>query len=186
MYQMIWHCFQSIWVIFGGDIFWNSFHAHICRQLGESSLRLKLCTLQTCLANLLTEISLTFELLWESWPPFHSRLSTLWSFRPSASLFQSRLSHLAQLISRPMLRLYQTTSGRSTTQLASKKDKFYLFVLMGEGESLYGGLDRSTVYTAQSVLQLQKLLHRKQYIDMYFNYYSLKSDKRPFCICLLR
>lgn len=29
---------------------------------------------------------------------------------------------------------------------------------MGEGESLYGGLDRSTVYTAQSVLQLQKLL----------------------------
>lgn len=29
---------------------------------------------------------------------------------------------------------------------------------MGERESLYGGLDRSTVYTAQSVLQLQKLL----------------------------
>lgn len=41
---------------------------------------------------------------------------------------------------------------------AKKKTTTYLFVLMGERESLYGGLDRSTVYTAQSVLQLQKLL----------------------------
>lgn len=39
---------------------------------------------------------------------------------------------------------------------------------MGEGESLYGGLDRSTVYTAQSVLQLQKLLQRKQHMDVFF------------------
>lgn len=36
---------------------------------------------------------------------------------------------------------------------------------MGESESLYGGLDRSAVYTAQPVLQLQKLLQRKQNID---------------------
>lgn len=34
---------------------------------------------------------------------------------------------------------------------------------MGEGESLYGGLDRSTVYTAQSVLKLQQLLQREQH-----------------------
>lgn len=30
----------------------------------------------------------------------------------------------------------------------------YLFVLVGEGESLYGGLDCATVHTAQPVLQL--------------------------------
>lgn len=33
---------------------------------------------------------------------------------------------------------------------------------MGERESLYGGLDRSTVDAAQSVLQLQKLLQRRE------------------------
>lgn len=32
---------------------------------------------------------------------------------------------------------------------------------MGESESLYGGLDRPPVYTAESVLQLQKLLQWK-------------------------
>lgn len=39
---------------------------------------------------------------------------------------------------------------------------------MGESESLYGGLDRSTVDTAQSVFQLQKLLQRKtKYGDVF-------------------
>lgn len=43
-------------------------------------------------------------------------------------------------------------------QKKKQKATFYLFVLVGERESLYGGLDRSTVYTAQPVLQLQELL----------------------------
>lgn len=44
--------------------------------------RLELCPMQTCLANLLTEISLTFELLLESWPSFHTRLHSLILWTP--------------------------------------------------------------------------------------------------------
>lgn len=36
---------------------------------------------------------------------------------------------------------------------------------MGESESLYGSLDRPTVYTAKSVLQLQELLQWKYHMD---------------------
>ena len=45
---------------------------------------------------------------------------------------------------------------------------------MGESESLYGGLDRSTVYTAQSVFQLQELLRWKQYVEMSFKSFREK------------
>lgn len=45
---------------------------------------------------------------------------------------------------------------------------------MGESESLYGGLDCSTVYTAQSVLQLQKLLQK----EATYEHVSGESEKK--------
>lgn len=157
-HQMIWHSFQSKWVIFSVDGFLNSFHAHICRQLDESSLALNCAHCRTCLTNLLTEISLTFELRRESWPSFYSRLHSLIPSTqrcpfPFPSFTSSSIYFLPNALSVPdhIKKIYHSASKW-------KKWPFYLFVLMGEGESLYGGLDRSTVYTAQSVLQLQKLL----------------------------
>lgn len=130
MYQMIWHSFHSIWVIFSGDAFLNSFHAHICRQLDESSLALNCAHCRP--VSLICQRKLVWPLnCCESRDPVSTLVSSLWSLRPHAALFQARLSHQAQLISHPVLRLQQTTSNRCIAQLAGKKMTILPFCTYG-------------------------------------------------------
>ena len=114
--------------------------------------RLELCTLQTCLTNLQTEISLTFELRRESWPSFNSRLHSL-IFSTRRCPFPSTVFQISLIPSSAPQHIKKINHSA-----CKKVSFFYLFVLMGESESLYGGLDRSSVYAAQPVLQLQELL----------------------------
>lgn len=113
--------------------------------------RLELCRLQTCFTNLRTEISLTFEL----WPfvTSHFRLHALILCPlPFLSFLSRSTYYFPNAVSEPdhIKKVYCSA--------CKQKKTFYLFVLMGKSESLYGGLDRSTVHTAQPVFQLQKLL----------------------------
>ncbi len=66
--------FLSIWVIFSADPFLNSFHAHICRQLDESSLALNWAHCRPVSLICIRMIVWPLNFLWESWPSFRSRL----------------------------------------------------------------------------------------------------------------
>lgn len=94
--------------------------------------------------------SLTFELLYKSWPSLHPHLHPL---TPLA--WQRCLSPISFLHISFDLFLAQCFVRKISPQS-------YLFVRVWERESLDDGLDRSTVHTAQSILQLQKLLWEKQ------------------------
>lgn len=129
MYQMIWHSFQSIWVIFSADSFSNSFHAHICRQLDESSLALNCAHCRP--VSLICKRKWVWPLnFWESRDPLTTHVFTLWSWWASANISHSCLSHLDQYISRPVLLLHHTTSNRSTTQLESEKTDHFTFLYL--------------------------------------------------------
>lgn len=87
-YQMIWHSDPE----YLGHIQCRHLLKFIPRTYLQTAgwviPRLELCTLQTCPTNLLTEISLTFELLWESRPSFTLHSLILSTQR---SIFHSRL-----------------------------------------------------------------------------------------------
>lgn len=67
--------------------------------------RLELWTPQPCLTNLPTEISLTFELHWQTWPSYRSRLHALIPLT-------CRCPSLSLSFTSPALPLHQTTSKR--------------------------------------------------------------------------
>ena len=87
---MIRHSFQRIWVTFSADASLNSLHAHICRQLHESSLASNWACCRP--------VSLICPRKWvwplnccESPDPLPSLVFTPWSSPPGADLLHSSL-----------------------------------------------------------------------------------------------
>lgn len=103
MYQIILHSEYL------GHIWHRRFFKFIPRTYLQTARwviqRLELWTLQPCLTNLATEISLTFELQWQTWPSFHSRLCSL--ILSTCCCLSLSLSFASSV-----LPLYRTTSKR--------------------------------------------------------------------------